>query len=209
MKYLAVFFLIFLTASCTEDPPVNNLADTPIIAIQDTASMLSDTIITEDGKQVIVKHDCSILKKKIPGDNELDQMQYDLQELRFCVDSFDFRYVVPNLLSSWLSEERVKGTTSVTYNDFVKHLNEFKTTEAYFQLHVQITTLDSLRSTQFDANKIPAMRTTFGKLGMTEPEWNAFSGFARTYPVPSKEIFTWGDMMDAFESYYSEFTQGQ
>lgn len=209
MKYAIVFLTFFSLTSCTEDAPVDKPVDTPLVIVKDTASLVSDTIITEDGKQVIVKHDCSILKKKIPGDNELDQMQYDLQELKFCVDSFDFRYVIPNLLSSWLSEERVKGPSTVTYNDFLKHLNEFKTTEAYYQLHEQISTLDSLRASPFDASKIAAMRPTFGQLGMTEQEWNAFSGFARTYPVPEKANFSWGDMMDAFESYYSDFTKGQ
>jgi len=197
--------------SCGDDPKTvnGNLVDTSQVVTIDSGSTIIDTITTADGKQVILRHDCSILKEKIPADSELDQMQFDLQELRFCVDSFDFRYVVPNLLSSWLSEERVQGSTSVTYGDFVKHLNEFKTTEAYFQLHEQITTLDSLRSVSFDATKLISMRSTFGKLGMTEPEWNAFSGFARTYPVPTKGVFTWGDMMDAFESYYSDFTEGK
>jgi hypothetical protein len=71
--------------------------------------------------------------------------------------------------------------------------------------------LDSVRSLPFDANRIEAMRATFGKLGMTEGEWNAFSGFARTYPVPenAKTVFTWGDMMDAFESYYTQFNESQ
>ncbi|HTF04575.1 MAG TPA: hypothetical protein VK826_11140 [Bacteroidia bacterium] len=209
MKYIPVFFFLFLFAACTDDKPAgNNGADTPQVVTTDTNSILVDTIVTADGKQILVKHDCSILKKRIPSDSELDQLQYDLQELGYCVDSFDFRYVVPNLLSSWLSEERVKGNATVTYNDFIVHLDEFKTTEAYSQLHMQITTLDSLRSTPFDANKIAAMRETFGKLGMTEPEWNAFSGFARTYPVPPKSVFTWGDMMDAFEAYYSQYNEG-
>lgn len=211
MKYLLTIATLFLLAACSNDPKSveGDTVDTPQVVISDSGSAQIDTITTADGKQVILRHDCTILRKKIPGDSELDQMQYDLQELRFCVDSFDFRYVVPNLLSSWLSEERVQGSTTVTYGDFVKHLNEFKTTEAYFQLHEQITTLDSLRSVSFDASKLNSMRSTFGKLGMTEPEWNAFSGFARTYPVPTKGVFTWGDMMDAFESYYSDFTEGK
>ncbi len=209
MKFAPLFFIILWLGACSGDPAIDNPVDSPLVAKIDSNQFVSDTIIDSSGNVVILKHDCSILKKKIPADTELDQMQFDLQELKFCVDSFDFRYVVPNLMSSWLSEERVSGNTSITYNDFVKHLNEFKTTEAYYQLHAQITVLDSLRSTPFSANRIDAMRGTFGKLGMTEPEWNAFSGFARTYPVPDKAVFTWGDMMDAFESYYSQYNEGK
>jgi hypothetical protein len=210
MKYLPVFFFLALFAfSCNEDHPQGETRiDTqPDFAAVDTPLIMIDTIISEDGTPVIVRHDCSILRKRIPSDSALEELQYDLDELAFCVDSFDFTYVVPNLLASWLSEERVKGTTGITYGDFVEHLKEFKTTVAYAQLHDQVMTLDSVRSLPFDVAKIADMRQTFGQLGMTEPEWNALSGFARTYPVPdkSKTIFTWGDMMDAFESYYSQY----
>lgn len=213
MKFQPGLFLLLIGfASCSGEndkpgniPPV----DTPEVVAYDSSDFLIDTIITEDGKQVIVTHDCSVLKKRIPPDSALEQLQYDLDELSFCVDSFDFKYVIPNLLASWMSEERVKGNNSITYGDFVKHLNEFKTSEAYAQLHEQVMTLDSLRALPFEVNKLQLMRATFGKLGMTEPEWNAFSGFARTYPVPenAKTIFTWGDMMDAFESYYNQYNE--
>lgn len=213
MKFLPLIFLGFIgwTACNGEKPRTIVTEPTDDIVIADTSDIKVDTIITEDGKQVIVTHDCSVLRKKIPSDSALEQLQYDLDELSFCVDSFDFRYVVPNLLASWISEERVKGTRGITYGDFVKHLNEFKLTPAYAQLHDQVMSLDSVRSLPFDANRIPAMRETFGKLGMTEGEWNAFSGFARTYPVPenAKTVFTWGDMMDAFESYYTQFNESQ
>lgn len=208
MKYLPVFlFLTAFAASCNEDQPHDSgKTDSQQTVVVDTPLIITDTVISEDGTPVIVRHDCSIMRKKIPGDSALEQLQYDLDELAYCVDSFDFKYVVPNLLASWLSEERVSGNNNVTYGDFVKHLNEFKTTEGYAQLHEQVMTLDSVRSLPFDAAKIQDMKATFGKLGMTESEWNALSGFARTYPVPdkSKSIFTWGEMMDAFESYYSQ-----
>lgn len=209
MKYLLVFALLaLLTVSCTEDRPRADLrVDTPQELATDTPLIVIDTIIGEDGTPVIVRHDCSILRKRIPPDSALEELQYDLEELAYCVDSFDFKYVVPNLLATWLSEERVKGSDKITYGDFTKHLKEFRGTVAYAQLHMQVMTLDSVRSLPFEAAKIQNMRATFGKLGMTEPEWNALSGFARTYPVPdkSKSIFTWGDMMDAFESYYSQY----
>ena len=208
IRFLSIFALSLFFISCGEDKPKDTVTvDTPELVIADSSDFISDTIVDASGKQVIIKHDCSILRKRIPADSSLDQLQYDLSELRYCVDSFDFRYVVPNLLTSWLSEERVKGNTKITYGDFKKHLEEFKATESYYLLHVQVTTLDSLRSIPFDANKLPTMKPTFGKLGMTEPEWNAFSGFARTYPVPQKEVFTWGDMMEAFESYYSQYNE--
>lgn len=208
MKYLPVFlFLAAFAASCNEDhPDTSRKVDTQQVVAVDTPLIITDTVISEDGTPVIVRHDCSIMRKRIPGDSALEELQYDLDELAYCVDSFDFRYVVPNLLASWMSEERVSGHNNITYGDFVKHLNEFKTTEGYAQLHTQVMTLDSVRSLPFDAANIQNMKATFGKLGMTEGEWNALSGFARTYPVPdkSKSIFTWGEMMDAFESYYSQ-----
>jgi hypothetical protein len=208
MKYLPVFFLILMTFSCSEDRPDTPRVDTPLdVAVVDTPVIILDTVISEDGTPVIVRHDCSILNKRIPPDSALEQLQYDLDEFAFCVDSFDFTYVVPNLLASWMSEERVKGNNGITYGDFMKHLKEFKTTEGYAQLHQQVMTLDSVRSLPFDASKVDAMKPTFGKLGMTEAEWKALSGFAKTYPVPdkSKTVFSWGNMMDAFEQYFSEY----
>lgn len=212
MKFLPFFAFVFLLVSCQEDHPAQQpvkVVDTLHLGEVDSAFVLADTIVGADGKQVIVHHDCSILKKRIPPDSALEELQYDLDELRFCVDSFDFRYVVPNLLASWLSEQRVIGNNKVTYGDFVKHMDEFKRTQSYAELHDQVMALDSVKSLPFDATKIESMRPTFGKLGMTEPEWNAFSGFARTYPIPEKAqtIFTWGDMMDAFETYWAKYNE--
>lgn len=213
MKYLPVFLFLAFAFACNEDQPENvqTIDSSQDIAVVDTPIIIIDTIIGEDGTPVIVRHDCSILGKKIPSDSALEQLQFDLDELAYCVDSFDFTYIVPNLLASWLSEERVKGTQGLKYGDFMAHLKEFKTTPAYAQLHEQVMTLDSVRSLPFDATKIQSMQATFGKLGMTGPEWNALSGFAKTYPVPdkSKSIFTWGDMMDAFEAYYSQYQSTQ
>ncbi len=209
MKYLPVFLFLVFAFSCNEDQPkdVQRVDSAPNVVVVDTPFILIDTIMGADGVPVIVRHDCSILKKKIPADSALEQLSYDLDELAYCVDSFDFVYIVPNLLASWLSEERVKGTQGLTYNDFILHMNEFKSTPAYAELHERTMTLDSVRSLPFDATKIQTMQATFGKLGMTGPEWNALSGFAKTYPVPDKsqKIFTWGDMMDAFETYYSQY----
>lgn len=211
MKFFSAVFLVLigLYACDGEQPASDKVLDTPEddLVLADTGDIRIDTIVTADGKIEIVTHDCSVLRKKIPSDSALEQLQYDLDELSFCVDSFDFRYVVPNLLASWLSEERVKGTPGITYGDFVKHLDEFKTTASYAELHDRVMTLDSVRSLPFDVNKIAQMQATFGKLGMTQGEWNAFSGFARTYPVPQKAqtVFTWGEMMDAFDTYYGEY----
>lgn len=212
MKFLRFIACLLLLVSCQSDPPAQHPvadSDSALLGKIDSADIQADTIVGADGKQVIVHHDCSILKKRIPPDSALEELQYDLDELRFCVDSFDFRYVVPNLLASWLSEQRVTGNNTVTYGDFVKHMNEFKTTQSYAELHDQVMALDSVKSLPFDAKKIDIMKETFGKLGMTEPEWNAFSGFARTYPVPEKAqtIFTWGDMMDAFETYWAKYNE--
>jgi hypothetical protein len=209
MKYLPVFLFLAFAFACNEDQPENvqRTDSSQDVVVADTPIIVSDTFISEDGTPVIVRHDCSILGKKIPADSALEQLQYDLDELSYCVDSFDFQYVVPNLLASWLSEERVKGTQGLKYSDFMSHLNEFKSTPAYAQLHQQVMTLDSVRSLPFDAARIDYMKATFGKLGIMESEWNAMAGFARTYPIPdkSKKIFTWGDMMDAFEAYYAQF----
>src|SRR5688572_6964177 len=125
MKFFPVAFVVMigLYACNGEHPSTVDIVDTQDIVFADSSDFIIDTIITDDGKRVIVTHDCSILRKKIPADSALEQLQYDLDELSFCVDSFDFRYVVPNLLASWLSEERVKGTVGITYGDFVRHLN--------------------------------------------------------------------------------------
>jgi hypothetical protein len=209
MKFVPLLLFLIFAVSCSEDHPANdNRVDSQqeVVAV-DTPIIIIDTIMSEDGTPVIVRHDCSILNKKIPADSALEQLQYDLDEFAYCVDSFDFVYIVPNLLASWLSEERVKGTQGLKYGDFMVHLKEFRTTPAYAELHEQVLTLDSVRSLPFDASKVDAMKATFGKLGIMESEWNAMSGFAKTYPIPdkSKKIFTWGDMMDAFESYYAQY----
>lgn len=194
---------IFFTA-CTSDPKDDGLKDTA----RDTITVVSDTIpgdtlVSDSGKTQTVIYDCSVLRRKIANLKNSNQIRRDLSDLSHCgVDSFDFLYVVPNLFPSWAGENAVKGNDSMTYRDFVDHLNEFRKTEAYYDLHARVQTLDSLRSVPFEVKKIAYMKPVLGKLGFTEPEWQMFSGFARTYPVPSKN-FTWGDMLEAFEKYSS------
>jgi hypothetical protein len=142
-----------------------------------------------------------VLNKIIPGESEQTVIRADLGKLIHCgIDSFDFLYVVPNLFPGYVSENHVSGK-KVTYGDFVKHVDEFKTTDSYRQLHARVYTLDSLRTVKFDVTKLYTMKPTLGRLGFTEPEWQMFSGFARTYPVPKKGFYTWGDLLDAFDTY--------
>jgi hypothetical protein len=130
------------------------------------------------------------------------QIQVDLADLSHCsIDSFDFLYVVPNLFPGFVNEHQVQGDYAITYGDFVKHVEEFRATPAYMQLHTRVNTLDSLKRTPFDQRKVYAMKATLGQLGFTEPEWEKFKGFANTYPVPKNKKFTWGDMLDEFEKY--------
>jgi hypothetical protein len=149
----------------------------------------------------IIHYDCAVLKRVLPADDNEKQMRIDLQEMLHCgIDSFDFLYVVPNLFPGFMSENHVAGNKKVTYGDFLNHLNEFKATPAYAQLHERVATLDSLKATPFKINKLDAMKPVLGKLGFTEEEWEQFEGFSRTYPIPKKG-FTWGDMVEAFDKY--------
>ncbi|GAB4140808.1 MAG: hypothetical protein Fur0041_16020 [Bacteroidia bacterium] len=149
---------------------------------------------------------CDVLNRRIPADTSEEQLRKDLAELVNCgIDSFDFVYVVPNLLPGFSGEEHIKGNDSITYKDFVAHLKEFQATEAYHQLKIQVNTLDSLKTIPYDYRNLQSMKPVLGRLGMTEPEWNMFTGFARTYPVPKNEVFTWGDLLNAFESYSSDY----
>lgn len=67
-------------------------------------------------------------------------------------------------------------------------------------MHAKIKTLDSLRSKPFDIHKVYAMKPTLGKLGFTQTEWEMFSGFAKSYPVP-KRCFYLGEMLEAFDKF--------
>lgn len=207
MRRFAILTLsmAFLFA-CNGDTP--DVAHDSVDSVRDSADVVKIPVDTLRGDtaatQATVKYDCSVLRRRIPAENETARINRDLVDLSHCgIDSFDFLYVVPNLFPRWLGSSRVQGNDSLTYGDFVKHVKEFKTTEAYAQLHDRVNTLDSLRSVAFDPAKIHTMKPVLGKLGFTQPEWEMFSGFARTYPVPDKGIFTWGDMLDAFEKYSS------
>lgn len=187
--------------SCSDDPVKNgkdSLNDTAVV-MNDT-SFHGDSVKTDTGSNSTVHYDCSVLRRKVRL-NAKSIIQRDMDELSHCgIDSFDFLYVVPNLFPAWASENAVNGNDSATYGDFLKHLNEFRGTDSYYQLHVRVNTLDSLRSVKFNVSKLYAMKPVLGRLGFTEPEWQMFSGFAQSYPVPSKN-FTWGQMLDAFEKY--------
>ncbi len=207
MRRLAILTLsmAFLYA-CNGDAP--EVAHDSVDSLPDSAHVVNvpgDTLHTDTvASQETVKADCSVLGRKIPAENETAKINRDLGELSRCgIDSFDFLYIVPNLFPRWLGSNRVQGKSNLTYGDFLTHMKEFKTTEAYAQLHDRVNTLDSLRSVAFDPAKIYAMKPVLGRLGFTQPEWEMFSGFARTYPIPEKGIFTWGDMLDAFEKYSS------
>lgn len=195
---LPSLFLLFLCA-CTNEtgekiPVKDSVIDTTI-----TTNNFSDTFTVKSGDSTQTYYDCSVLNHIIPAETEQAAVRRDLNQLIHCgVDSFDFLYVVPNLFPGFVSENHVSGK-KITYGDFVKHLDEFRTTESYAQLHARVTTLDSLRTVKFDPTKLYTMKPTLGKLGFTEPEWEMFSGFARTYPA--KKGFTWGDMLDAFDTY--------
>ncbi len=174
----------------------DSVADSALIADNSV-----DTFSIKTGDSTETYYDCSVLSRKIPGESQQAAIRSDLGKLIHCgIDSFDFLYVVPNLFPGFVSENHVSGK-KVTYGDFVTHVNEFKNTDSYYQLHVRVNTLDSLRTVKFDVNKLYTMKPTLGKLGFTEPEWQMFSGFARTYPVPKKGFYTWGDLLDAFDSY--------
>lgn len=200
-KLLPISLFFLLLCSCTSEPedkiPVtDSVNDSTLIADDYT-----DTFQVDNGDSMHTYYDCSVLNKKIPAESEQTIIRSDLGKLIHCgIDSFDFLYVVPNLFPGFVSENHVSGK-KVTYGDFVTHVNEFKTTESYFQLHTRVNTLDSLRSVKFDITKLYTMKPTLGKLGFTEPEWEMFSGFARTYPVPKKGFYTWGDLLDAFDTY--------
>lgn len=200
---ILLFTGIFLSA-CTSDPKDGTGED----SINDSAHAHSDTIpndtlVQDSGSSGNNAYDCSVLNRHIADLKKSAQIRRDLSDLAHCgVDSFDFLYVVPNLFPSWAGENAVKGNDSMTYRDFLNHLNEFRKTDSYYDLHTRVNTLDSLRAAPFDIKKIYTMKPVLGKLGFTEPEWQMFSGFARTYPVSSKS-FTWGDMLEAFEKYSS------
>jgi hypothetical protein len=206
MRHFLIFiFLITIFYSCQENPGmVGNEKDSFPVTVKNDVSVV-DTAIRDSVNGAVMHYDCSVLKRRIPNDTNSKQIQRDLQEMRHCgIDSFDFVYVVPNLFPGWWSENIIQGNKNVTYGDFLKHLNEFRTTSAYPQLHERVKTVDSLNSIPFDPKKLYAMKPILGRLGFTEPEWEQFEGFARTYPIPKKRVFSWGDMVQTFDKYKPE-----
>ena len=201
-KFIVISIFFALIWSCTSNPKNSNNGKDSLADSSTIANTSNDTFRIDSGNSVTTYYDCAVLNRHIPSDSDQLQIRNDLSQLVHCgIDSFDFLYVLPNLFPGWMSENHVQGNKNVTYSDFLKHLEEFRTTEAYRELHIRVQTLDSLRSTPFDIHKVYAMKPTLGKLGFTEPEWEMFSGFAQTYPVPKKGIFTWGNMLEAFDKY--------
>lgn len=197
-----IFLLCFsgVFVACTSDPKTDINSDSTLDSAG-TQNTNVDTFTIDSAGVKRTYYDCAVLNRSIPADSMQSTIRKDLAQLIHCgIDSFDFLYVVPNLFPGFVSENHVAGR-KVSYGDFVKHVNEFKSTEAYDQLHMRVTTLDSLRSTKFDHSKLYTMKPTLGKLGFTEPEWDMFSGFANSYPVPKGGKFTWGDMLEAFDKY--------
>lgn len=200
-KLLPACFLFLLFCACSSDPDDKTPHTDSIIDTSLITSDFTDTFKIDSGDVSHTYYDCSVLAKLIPKETEQEAIRRDLGKLIHCgIDSFDFLYVVPNLFPGFVSENHVAGK-KVTYNDFVTHVNEFKATESYGQLHQRVNTLDCLRTIRFDVNKLYTMKPTLGRLGFTGPEWEMFSGFARTYPAPKKGFYTWGDLLDAFDTY--------
>jgi hypothetical protein len=199
-KLLPACFIFLLFNACSSDHDDTITGDS-IIDTSMIAADVTDTFHIGTGDTSRTYYDCSVLAKSIPSETQQEEIRRDLGKLIHCgIDSFDFLYVVPNLFSGFVSENHISGK-KVTYADFVKHVDEFKTTESYFQLHQRVQTLDSLRTIKFDVTKLYTMKPTLGKLGFTGPEWEMFSGFARTYPAPKTGFYTWGDLLDAFDTY--------
>jgi hypothetical protein len=201
MRFPAILLTIFLLNGCTDEPVKEAPApDSGITQPADTAQP-ADTVAIDTTSKTNGTYDCSVLRRAIPDVKYQKQISRDIAQLKLCgVDSFDFLYVVPNLFPGYASENQVAGKT-VTYGDFVSHLNDFRKTNAYYELHMRVVTLDSLKTVPFESKKIYSMKPVLGRLGFTEQEWNMFSGFVRTYPIPEKQVFTWGDMLEEFEKY--------
>ncbi|MBI3511948.1 MAG: hypothetical protein HY064_14915 [Bacteroidetes bacterium] len=157
-----------------------------------------------DSAKVNIHYNCSVLKRRIPDEKNEVQIKTDINDLSHCgVDSFDLLYVIPNLFPGYVNENHIQGFDTITYGDFLKHMNDFKATPAYAQLHEKVKTLDSLKATLYDPHKLYTMKPVLGKLGFTQEEWDMFSGFATTYPIADKKTFTWNDMLNAFDKYSS------
>ena len=206
MRNLGIFIgFLLIFSSCHNDPAPDKIVDSVVDTLKTKPVSFIDTshVDTSHYNDPIV-YDCSVLKRVLPNDSDKKQIRRDLQELYRCgIDSFDFLYVVPNLFPGFMSENHIAGNRKVTYGDFMKHLAEFKSTDAYQQLHVHVATLDSLKAVPFNAKKVHSMKPVLGKLGFTEEEWEQFEGFANTYPIPHKG-FTWGEMVEAFDKYKPE-----
>jgi hypothetical protein len=199
-RLLPAFLFLLFAFACTPDSPVKTGKDSlPDSALVNNSGI--DTFHVDSGSTTQTYYDCSVLNKKIPSDSDEQVIRHDLAQLVHCgIDSFDFLYVVPNLFPGFVSENHVSGK-KVTYGEFVKHVDEFRTTDAYRQLHQRVETLDSLRHSRYDHAKLYMMKPVLGKLGFTEPEWEMFYGFANTYEVPKNRHITWGELLDEFDKY--------
>ena len=199
-KALFAGIIFFQLVACHSSPGNGGKDDT---AKTDSLSQKKDSLrkpLPNDSGVNMVE-DCSVLKKIIPGDTADPSIPHDLGHLVQCgIDSFDLSYIVPNLFPGYVFEKHAAGHNAVTYGDFLAHLNEFKATSAYQELHERVNTLDSLRAIPFDKKNIATMKPLIGRLGYTQGEWTRFEQFARSYPVPANGKITWGDMFEAFDN---------
>jgi hypothetical protein len=203
MQRLTPFVAMCLVLAACADSENRTVKDTAPQPGRDTVRPLDDTVASTPGTDTATAGtpDCSVLSRTIPPLKQRRRVSQDLAELRYCgIDSFDYVYIVPNLFYSWASENEVAGK-KMQYGDFISHLHDFHETESYTQLRERVKTLDSLRTVPFELKRLHAMKPVLGGLGFTEREWNMFSGFAATYPVPAGRKFTWGDMLDEFEKH--------
>ncbi len=184
-----LLLLVLFFAACSPSPTTRQEHDSLPDSLPDT---LAGKIDDSDS--------CAVLKRTIAGDTQQDQLRRDLAELRLCgLDSFDLLYVVPNLMPGYLLEQESKTSIRPTYGNFLNHVREFRQSNSYKQLHDNVMTLDSLQALTYNPKKLNALKPSFGRLGMTEPEWRAFSAFVRDWEPPKNQKTTWRDAFDAFE----------
>lgn len=110
-KILTIGITIALVYSCTSDAPsgdkvIDSLKSTTKIDI-----LPNDTLKIDSSTGVKILYDCTVLNRIIPFDNgSKNQIRQDLNQLLNCgIDSFDFKFVVPNLFSGFVSENQVQG----------------------------------------------------------------------------------------------------
>ncbi|MGL4598314.1 MAG: hypothetical protein ACRCYO_12330 [Bacteroidia bacterium] len=184
-----LFLLVLFFAACSPSSPSPQNGDS-------IADSLPDTL----AGRVNENDSCAVLKRTIASDTSRMQLGRDLAALRLCgLDSFDLLYVVPNLMPGYLLDQESKTSKRPTYGSFLNHLREFRDTDSYKQLHDNVMTLDSLQALPYNPKKLVALKPSFGRLGMTEPEWQAFSAFVRDWEAPKNQKTTWRDAFDAFE----------